>query len=886
MSLSSPFAASVFALVVLAVHPALAQDAGPTDAGPVDAPPVDAAVPEATEEEDAPEPELAPLVPPMLPSSQHGHPPYPASGDGLPARVLLRIDVGTDGRVTDVSRVEVDRSGAEAEIFYENANDYVRGLHFEPASRDGQPVAVRIQFEVLFQAQGPAPHEHERDPHHHHGASHEHEQGNEEPVGEHVAADLTAHDVAAAGHHHHSGGDEEPEPEPTAYGATGEVARPFQATSSADLRGEDLRLRPFGSTGDLLNAASGFYVIQHAGGGKANQYFLRGFDSDHGTDVALFVDGIPINHVSHGHGQGYTDLQWVIPELVERLEIRKGPYFAEYGDFATAGAADLRLGAPSTGSSFSLGGGTYGSFRSVAVIQPTVRVIQPLIAAEVYGTNGPFENGEGLRRLNLFARITRRIPSGGRLSLTGTSHLSRWNASGQIPLRAVRDGRLDRFGSVDPTEGGNVQRHGVYANLSIPSGDPSEPSGQFDATAWLTMYRFALYSNFTFFSANEVDGDMIRQGDARLTGGFRAQYAFKRELGPVTFRTRAGVQLRIDDIETRLDDAPQREIGLARIDAAIAQSSFAVFAEEDIRYRWFRGVLGARADYFGFSVDDRLEDRTTLGDRSSGEEDAFAVSPKVSLIVTPIERLQLFANFGLGFHSNDARGIVRGTDPVTPLTQAMGYEAGARLVLPTKLTISGAFFALDLDSETVWVGDEGTTEARGATRRLGVEAEARWQFLEWLRVELDFTWTNSTFVNNPGNANAVALAPTFLMDGAVVLRHRGTGLSARVGGLYIADRPATEDRFLEAEGFFRLDASVQWKQPRFSLSLNVLNLANTDWRQAQFATTSRLQGETGPASCPDATRAVGAGAEFEGCEDVNFTPGWPIHVMATATVNF
>ncbi len=820
---------------------------------------------------------------PRLPQAQHGHPPYPEGADGEPARVLLLIAIDDAGAVSELSVVETDREGEQAVLFRSSAEQYVRGLTFDPATRGGRAVPSRIRFEVLFQA----PEHTHRMPPHQHG----------ENPGEAVAS-ATPH-AHPETHTHHAVSDaaghtdsEDPE---AGFGATARVERPFQATSSADLRGEDLRLRPYASAGDLLNAGSGFYVIQHAGGGKANQYFLRGFDADHGTDVALFVDGIPLNNVSHGHGQGYTDLQWVIPELIERMEIRKGPYFAEYGDFATAGAVNLVLQSQVDRSSFTLGGGTYGTFRGLAILSPEVRGIEPVLAVEVYGTESPFQNSEDLRRVNLLGRVGHRWDNGASLSLTVTGHLSGWNASGQIPLREVRAGRLDRFGTLDPNEGGSTQRHSVYLSLRVPTGDTPEAEttddaqperGAFELTSWLTYYRFALYSNFTYFSVNASTGDMIRQGDQRLTGGLRSAYEFHETIGPVQLRTRAGAQLRFDDIRTTLHDAPGRELGASRVDAAVGEGSIGLFVEEDVRWRWLRVILGARADYFAFSVRDRLEDRITPGTRTSGEVQDLLFSPKATLVITPIEPLALFANFGYGFHSNDARGVVRDVDPATPLTRARGYEVGARLTLPDRLEVSAAAFLLDLDSEIVWIGDAGTTEPRGATRRVGVEANARVSPLEWLTLDLDLTWTNSVFVDNPGNADAVALAPTFMLDAGVIVRHRATGLSGRLGLLYIADRPATEDGFLEAQGFYRMDMSVGWETERFALALTVQNLTNAKWRQAQFATVSRLASETDARSCPAGTRPVDEGGAFAGCEDLNFTPGWPFHLMATGTVFF
>ncbi len=836
----------------------------------------------------APAPEQ--LSPPSLLPTQHAHPPYPAEADGRAARVILAITIDPEGAVIEAEALEIDREGAAAEPFRDAAIAFVRGLSFEPATREGAPIAARLRFVVLFQAQ-----------------AHEHAAPDARtPEGDPTPPLPRDAELPASEAPNTPDAPDERAAAPL-FAATAEVAPPFQATSSATLRGEDLRLRPFGSTGDLLNAGSGFYVIQHAGGGKANQYFLRGFDADHGTDVALHVDGIPVNAVSHGHGQGYTDLQWVIPELVERMEIRKGPYFAEYGDFATAGAVNLVLNDDVDRSSFTLGGGTYGSFRSVAILSPEVRHLAPILAVEVYGTDGPFQNPEDLRRVNVFGRVSHRWAGGASLSLTLTGHLSDWNANGQLPSREVRAGRLDRFGTLDPNEGGSSARHSVYATLRLPTGSaraererddegtergrqsgagvpPQE--GVFELTSWLTYYRFALYSNFTYLSANPVDGDMIRQGDERLTGGLRAAYERHSAWGSARMRTRAGAQLRVDDIQNSLHEAPGRERGEQLVSASVNEGSVGLFVEGDLRWRWLRAVVGARADYFAFDVHDRLEDRSSAGSRTSGEAHALLVSPKATLVVTPLEALSFFANFGYGFHSNDARGVVRDVDPATPLSRARGYELGSRLQLDGLLDLAASAFLLDLDSEIVWIGDAGTTEARGATRRLGVEASARVEALPWLFLDLDVTWTDSVFVDNPSNADAVALAPRFMLESGLLVRHRATGLSGRLSLLYVADRPATEDGFLQAEGFYRVDASVRWETERFALALTVQNLTNTRWRQAQFATVSRVAGETDAASCPAGTRASVEGGDFAGCEDINFTPGWPFHLMASGSVYF
>jgi outer membrane receptor for monomeric catechols len=713
------------------------------------------------------------------------------------------------------------------------------------------------------------------------------------------------HVEAAAPHppqHHEDPAAHTHDDEPAEEDASKRARAPFSATavvapndisaSAIDLTGEEMRLRPYVSTGDLLNAAPGFFSIQHAGGGKANQYFLRGFDADHGTDVAFFVDGVPINAVTHGHGQGYTDLHFVIPELIQRMEVRKGPYYSEYGDFATAGAVNLVLDSEKPHSSLSLGGGTHRTFRGLTILSPKTDSVKPLIAVEVFGTDGPFQNPEDLLRVNVFARTSFDLRGRTRLSLTGTAYINDWNASGQIPLREVQSGNLDYFGSIDPNEGGQSQRYSLYMSIDSPAkagaaGKRSVGGEGLSLVGWVTHSRFALYSNFTFFANNPVDGDMIRQGDNRTTFGLRTKYGFVHRFDRVSLKSRFGANFRFDAIDNTLQDAPAREVANTRADAEVGQGSVGVFAEEELSWKWLRLIGGLRVDYFGFNVNDRLEDTSVLDTKTSGERAQAIVLPKASLITQPVEPLELFFNFGRGFHSNDARGVVLGADPVTPLTAALGWELGARVIAWERLELSAVFFWLKLDSELVWVGDEGTTEPNGETRRLGIETQVRLQILPWLLADLDVTWVRAEFVNNPGNANAVALAPELLLSGGLTARDERTGLSGRLGVFYIADRPATEDRFLTAEGFVRIDASFGWDNERFGIQAQLLNLFNSRWRQAQFATTGRLPGENSPADCPSGTRPVTEpDGAFVGCEDMHFTPGWPIHFQVLATVKF
>ncbi len=670
-----------------------------------------------------------------------------------------------------------------------------------------------------------------------------------------------------------------PPEEPSRMRTTVTARRPFTAASSSTVRDQDFLLRPHPRPADILQVVPGFYTVQHAGGGKANQYFLRGFDADHGTDVALLVDGVPVNMVSHGHGQGYADLNWIIPELIERVEVRKGTYFAQDGDFATAGAVNLVTRRNFESSQVTLGGGSFNTLRGMFIAAPEVEGWSPVVAGQVYGTNGPFLNPEKLERYSLFTKVTRQLSERSTLSLALTSYGSGWNASGQIPLREVLAGRLDRFATVNPTEGGNSQRHSAYATWRTLTQD----DGEVNVLAYAVQYRLNLYSDFTFFSRDPVNGDMIEQNDRRTMLGFNASYRFRREWGGIAFDTTLGTQLRTDNIDNGLSYAVARERLDTVVDANIREGSLGLYAQEDITFTpWLRAVLGLRADAFGFDVDDHLEDLAAPGTKTSGVEQASRLSPKASLVLSPLPDTDLYVNYGHGFHSNDARGVVRLPEPVTPLTRARGYEVGARTRLFDRLDLAGSVFRLDLDSELVWVGDEGTTEARGATRRQGLEAEARLKVLPWLFADADATLSRATYVQNAGNGDAVALAPTLILAGGVSARHP-SGVYGRLGVLHLGDRPATEDRFLTAEGFTRVDATLGYRSSWYEVNVGVQNLLNTQWREAQFANVSRLPSES---SCPEGTRPAGEPGAFEGCEDLHFTPGAPFNLQASASFFF
>ncbi len=698
---------------------------------------------------------------------------------------------------------------------------------------------------------------------------------------------------------------------PPAHTTTVVASKPISAASSLSVRDRDFALRPIGSVQDILRVTPGLVLVQHSGGGKANQYFLRGFDADHGTDLALSIDGVPINMVSHAHGQGFADTNFIIPEVVERVEITKGPYFVHQGDFATAGAVNMvsrdafEHSSVAAGMTGSPGHGRMGD-RGLVIGSPPFDEagrVRATFAAEVGRTNGPFENPERWDRYKLFNKVTYTPTPDTTISIGQMSYAGNWRGSGQIPARAVARGIITRFGALDPDEGGNTARHQIFAHARTRPTDRSE----LRLMAYAGTYRFNMFSNFTLFLHDPVNGDEIEQVDRRTFHGGRVSYRVIGDRGGIRFDTTIGADARSDDIHQQLWHTAQRQHLAAQRDNDVHQSSFGAYLNEEITpLRWLRLNLGGRADLLSFAVDNRLVpvDLTAPG---NGVDSAHQFSPKTSVIVTPLgtDRIQLdlYGNYGHGFHSNDVRGRFS-PQAVTPLTRAIGAELGARARLFGRWDLAAVAWQLDLDSETVWIGDEGTTSAGDPTTRRGAEFETRYEFTRWLAADLDLTFTKSRtksrFAGDSSNGGGLALAPKRTWSGGVSARQPWGPGAGRAGIRFfgIADRPATDDGALVAPGFTQLDLHLGYRHRRFDVSLDAENILNRAFRSAQFSTTARLPTEPSvgaptpagfgcganarlAATAPDGTSANG---NFFGCEDIHFTAAYPLTLRLLATL--
>jgi outer membrane receptor protein involved in Fe transport len=637
----------------------------------------------------------------------------------------------------------------------------------------------------------------------------------------------------------------------------------------------------------------GLLAVQHQGGGKADQLFLRGFDADHGTDVAVFVDGVPINLPSHAHGQGFTDLHWLIPEAVERIDVVKGPYDVRYGDFATAGAVNLYTRGQFEQSSVSLTLGGYptrgcddfpkhckvvAQQRMVAIAAPKLggwaAKLHPWIAFEAARDDGPFISGQGLSRYNLFAKLTYDLGPHTVMGAFVSAYGSGWRSSGQIPSREVDAGLLDPFGAVDPTEGGETQRQMVTAFLRH-----KDPKHELTATLYYVRYRMSLWNNFTFFRDNPIQGDQIEQDDDRHVTGFNLAYHVHHKWRSLSFRTTLGAQVRWDGAKLDIWDASARKRIGRHVDGGafpfgndsrVDVLTLSAFAEEDVAFnKYVRAIIGLRGDYFGFNVDDPT---------TAGVKQKTVASPKATVVITPVRPLDLYFNFGMGFHSNDARlSVLEGSTTaagsvVNVVPRIYGGEVGARLSLWNRVSVAAAFWASYLENESVFVGDAGAFEPSDPSRRLGLDVELRVQALPWLQFDFDLSYANTT----------VALAPRLYMTGGVSVKHP-KGVRAGLRFRYLGDRPglaedseeyqrlnAIDPRRVNAEGWFVLDLYGAYRYRWFEVQAAVQNLTNTSWREAQFVNASCTRREV---ACT-------------GITDVHFTPGVPLNLQLTVKAYF
>ncbi len=650
---------------------------------------------------------------------------------------------------------------------------------------------------------------------------------------------------------------------------------PAESASSVHLERSKLRYRPSTQPSDLLRQIPGLVVSQHAGGGKSDQYFIRGFDADHGTDVAIFSDGIPVNLTSHGHGQGYADTHWMIPETITSVDMHKGPYAARYGDFYTAGALEMKTIDKVEGPTVWIASGMpvgnamrlsrYDS-RLVGMASPRLRNNPDdtsLIALQVAQNDGPFIAAQDFRQGNALLKWKGKVGPG-TFALAGTWYAGTWNQSGQLPEGEIAAGRLDRFGSLDPSEGGIAARSSISAGYTIRN---PEKRSTLRVMGYGVRNDLELYSNFTLFANDTMNGDQIGQTDERFLFGLDAAYEKWLTAGSMQALVTTGVQVRSDDVETSLFHAVQRNRLETKNHTDNGIRNIAAYVEGDlVPVEWLHIRPGLRVDAFHWEVEDL--DPATRDDAmttTAGNATKAIVGPKLSIEAHESEQMTFFFNGGSGFHSNDARSAV-GTKGQGSLARALGTEVGVRMKPHANARVSADVWYLYLTSEQVWSGDAGGTEPSDPTRRFGLDLEGSVDATSWLSLDANITWAKSTLVANQGNGGALALAPRWMGSGGASIHDKTSFVSLRTRG--IADRAGNEDGSLTAKGYLLFDLIAGKKLGNFDLELTVANLLNTEWREAQFAEESRVT-PTGDVM-----------------EQMHFTPGMPLTATVKAAYKF
>ena len=591
--------------------------------------------------------------------------------------------------------------------------------------------------------------------------------------------------------------------------------------------------------GELLESAPGLVVSQHSGEGKANQFYLRGSNLDHGTDLRTAVDGMLVNQRSHGHGQGWTDLNFLIPELATGLRYKKGPYYASEGDFSSAGAVEITYADTLDAGIAKLGLGQNGYRRVLLADSPTLGSGKLLYALEAMHNDGPFTRPDDYRKLNGVLRYSRGDKANG-WNVTGMAYKAKWNATDQIPLRAVQSGQLGRFDLIDPTDGGESHRYSLSGAWRTSTTTTST-----QVNAYVTHWNLDLYSNFTYFLDHPVDGDQFNQPDRRTMTAINARHVWAASLFGREAENQIGVQFQNDNIRNGLRNTKARQVLSTTRQDHIVESSVGVWFDNSIRWTpTFRTVAGVRTDTYRFDVASDLA-------VNSGTRTAGIVSPKLNLIFGPWAKTEFYVNMGSGFHSNDARGTVITTDPktgdpadkVTPLARSKGFELGLRTSPLPGLQTSLSVYRLDIASELIFMGDAGNTEAGRPSKRVGFELANYYRLNGWLTIDADVAFAQARFRDSAPEGQRIPGAVEGVASLAVAVDNLGPW-SGAVQLRYFGPRPLKEDNSVRSKATTGLNANIGYKiSPKLRVEIDGFNLTNRKVSAIDYYYTSRLPGE-------------------------------------------
>jgi hypothetical protein len=646
------------------------------------------------------------------------------------------------------------------------------------------------------------------------------------------------------------------------------------AASAGDVSQTQMAGQPLLRPAAILENIPGLIVTQHSGEGKANQYFLRAFNLDHGTDLALEIDDMPINMPSHAHGQGYSDFNFVIPELAGDLHYKKGPYYADEGDFATAGTARIGL-VNEVATSATLGFGEDGYRRALLIGSASLAEGTLIGAAEVYHNDGPFDLPDDYNRLNGVLRYYRGDAQD-YTTVTAMAYSGKWNSTDQVPQRAIEAGSIDRFGTLNPTDGGISSRWSLSFNRVKRTDDD-----QVQISAYVIRYKLDLWSTFTYTLKDPINGDQMLQHDDRVVYGFKASKSWFGHLFDLPMTSVIGLQTRVDDVRDVGIFSTFERLGLGTTqNAGLLESSGALYAESSVKWLpYFATTLGLREDQFNFDVKDKMLAADGSCNVSSdplgcvtGNKRASLFSPKLGVVLGPWAKTTYFLNVGDGYHSNDARGVTRSGQnpdqmPVTPLTRATSAEVGVATRLVPSLETRLDIFQLKLQSELVFDGDAGVTSPSGATTRRGIEWGNTYQVNSWLATQFNAAFTRARFdrdtpADDLGCADASPLHPCTQPIGIVgrfvpnsptnvidlgLTAQRESGWFGALRARHFGESPLVEDNSAKSRGYTTLDAQLGFRQGSHCMAaLDIFNIANVKWNDIEYYYVSRLKNEASP----------------------------------------
>ncbi len=622
----------------------------------------------------------------------------------------------------------------------------------------------------------------------------------------------------------------------------------------------DIDKQPVNTAQDILRQMPGLVMGQHAGGGKAEQIFLRGFDIDHGTDLMINVDGIPVNMVSHAHGQGYADLHFLIPELVDDVTYGKGPYDYEHGNFTTAGYIDFKTKDSFDKNEVKAEVGQFNTKRFVTLLN---LIDNPnnsaLFASEFSFTDGPFESPQDFNRINVFGKYSGTLANADRLSVSASHFTSSWDASGQIPNRSVLDGTITRFGAIDDTEGGITKR----TNILLDYHKHINESETVEANAYYSNYGFELYSNFTFFANDPINGDQIRQKETRDMFGLNSKYTKYFSTPTLSGDYRFGIQMRNDQsVDNELSRTANRRETLSQLQFGdINETNIGAYADVHFDFGKLTINPSLRYDYFDFNYVDDLS--TTF---SKEGVDKSVVSPKLNFLYSQNSEIQYFLKLGKGFHSNDSRVITEQT-VAEILPAAYGADLGFVWKPSDQFLLNTTVWYLLSEQEFVYVGDEAIVEASGESQRRGIELSTRFQPAKSIFLNADVTYTDAEASDEPDGQNFIPLAPDLVITGGASVDVT-SNLFASMQVRHIDDRPGNEDNSIIAEGYTVVDLNSNYSVENWTIGFQIQNLFDVEWNETQFATETRLLNETDPV------------------DEIHFTPGSPFFIRGIVSYKF